>query len=125
MIDWKDLKVLDKAKREPNCFISPEGDWYNVEFGLHWEFTKSVLTDLYGIDNYGSAYIIDGNSRVREDSKELHDRGWVWVHDDIMSGTIITGRMNGRQHKILKEFFGDTRLFRGWTVDQLYYQQET
>jgi hypothetical protein len=124
--DWKGKKVSRKEDREAGCFVSPEGDWYNVDFGDHWEFTKAVLKERYG-RSYGTPVeevrlILDG--KAREIEKELYELGWVWVHCDPMSGVLVRGRMNERQHAVLKEYFKDTRLFRGWTIDALYYGRD-
>lgn len=124
-LDWKSLKVERPDEREVSCFVSPSGEWYNVSYGQHWEFCKAVLKDLYG-QSYGTPVqevnmFLDGGQRVVE--TELYERGWVWVHADIMCGTTVHGRMNEKQHKVLKEFFGDSLLFRGWTIDKLYYEK--
>lgn len=124
-IDWKSLKVDRPDEREVSCFVSPSAEWYNVDYGQHWEFCKAVLKDLYG-QSYGTPIeelrmLNNGGQRVVEN--ELHERGWVWVHADPMVGVVVRGRMNEKQHKVLKEFFGDERLFRGWTIDKLYYEK--
>jgi len=122
---WKTKLVKKKEDRDSNCFVSPAGEWYNVEFGDHWAFTKAVMEDVYHQD-YGGPYeavklAMNGVER-RKVEQELYEKGWVWVHDDVFSGTIVSGRMNARQHKVLKESFGDKMLFRGWTIDSLYYE---
>ena len=122
---WKSKLVKLKKDRQASCFVSPTGEWYNVEFGDHWAFTKAVMEDVYHQD-YGGPYdgvrmSMDAEQRRKVES-ELYEKGWVWVHDDIFSGTIVRGRINARQHKVLKESFGNQRLFRGTTIDSLYYE---
>lgn len=123
--DWKLQLCKKKEDRKASCFISPDGRWFNVGYGDHWAFTKAVMKEVYGRD-YGGLYsevkiAIDGDFRKLEE--ELYEKGWVWVHDDIMSGTMVRGRMNEKQYKVLKESFGNARLMRGWTIDMLYHEQ--
>jgi len=119
--DWRSKLCKKKEEREASCFISPQGDWYNIPFAEHWEFTRTVLEEVYHQTYGGKVFFEPGGKRKVE--QELYERNWIWVHDDPFSGTIVQGRINAKQHKALKEFFGDTRLFRGWTIDMLYHEQ--
>ena len=110
--DYEWIEAKTKAERKASCHISPCGRWYNVLFGEHFLFTKAVAKQIYGYK---------GRDEI-EAENILKEKGWLWIHDDIMNGTIVNNqkKMNLNQYKILKESFGNQPLFRGWTIDAMY-----
>lgn len=113
-IPWRERLVSKKKDRKENCWISPEGDWYNVPYADHQVFAMRVVQELYPTD-YTEYW-----KSIKEFGTTLIKYGWVYVESTIWTGTIIMGTMNTTQHKVLKQYWGNTPLFRGWTIDALY-----
>jgi len=122
--DWKSCKV--KAKdRHASCMISPEGDWYNIETGDHAIFAYHYLLDQ-GMKVTGEGtFIKDKPDPAKALDYLIGILGWIYVEDDWGNGTVIQGRMKERQYTVLKAYFKDNLLFRGWTVEGLYQEQRS
>jgi len=121
---WRSFEIKKKKDREPSCWISPDGKWYNVPVAFHGTFAWHVVKDLKSIsdedllkyDIIGKA----GDILVREFK-------WIMIEDDYFGcGTIVRGyqNMSEAQYKVMKEFFGNKPLFRGWTVRAMWLAKE-
>lgn len=110
--DWKAHEVKAKDERKASCHVSPDGKWYNVAFAHHFKFTIAIAKQLYGYKG----------SNDREAEKIIMKKGWIWITDDFIHGTVVhnSKKMSLEQYKVLKESFGNQPLFRGWTIDALY-----
>lgn len=115
---WKSVEAKTLEERERSCWVSPDGKWYNVPFSEHMTFAKFVTDDLFP-EIEKSEFL---GECLEEANKILIDKGWILIFHNIMDGTILRGypKMNMKQYKVLQEFFGDERLFRGWTVRALW-----
>jgi hypothetical protein len=92
-------------------WIDPEGIVHEVEFALHESFAATILRERYHEE-----------PNIDHVVPQLFAKGWISVHEDWMIGTTIENykRMTFEQYQTLYKRFGDRRLFRGWTVKQLY-----
>jgi hypothetical protein len=115
---WKVLESPSKKKRRVSCWVSPEGKWYNVPFSHHNIFALYVCKELFPKENLGC--LEDGGPSI------LLKNGWISVYHDVYTGTVLRGyqRMNAKQYKELLSFFGDERLFRGWTIRAMWLAKE-
>lgn len=115
---WQSVEAKTSEERERSCWVSPDGKWYNVPHAEHATFAKFVADDLYP-ELKKSKFL---GIAFDEAGKILADKGWVLVFHNIYDGTIMRGyqKMNMKQYKVLQEFFGNERLFRGWTIRALW-----
>jgi hypothetical protein len=115
---WCELEARTKKGRERSAWISPEGKWYNVPFGDHNIFALYVCQELFPKEEMG---ILDDRG-----PEVLVKNGWIRIYHDWVSGTIIRGyqHMNKEQYEELLSFFGEERLFRGWTVRAMWLAKE-
>jgi len=111
---WRGLEAKTKEEKRRSCWIAPKGEWFNVLFAEHTIFAIYVLEDLYPAE-----YPKDDLS---ESGVILRKKGWILVHDDWASGTILYGweNMTPDQYIVLYDFFGDEPLFRGWTIKRFW-----
>lgn len=115
---WKVLEASSNKKRERSAWISPEGKWYNVPFSHHNIFALYVCKELFPKEDLG---VLDDRG-----PSILLNHGWISIYHDWYSGTILRGyqHMNEKQYEKLQSFFGEERLFRGWTVRAMWLAKE-
>ena len=115
-MNWRERLVKTPESRKDNCWISPRGEWYNCDPTDHEEFAESVCLDLYGKE-YDLRHA--GENLVWE-----HE--WIYVSSNLFEGTHVRGQqhMTPDQYMVLKEHWGDTRMFRGWTVDMMWAESK-
>ena len=109
--DWRETLVKNPDDRRNNCWISPQGDWYNVDMADHEPFAIAYMKDRYG-ESY----------EWRKAGEALMDKDWLYVQSDVISGVIVRGstHMTPDQYMVLYDYWGDTMLFRGWRIKTLW-----
>jgi len=120
---WRSLEAKTKKKKERSCWINPEGHWYNCPFAEHQIFAYYVVKDIYKEECNE-----EGHSGIDFENAGdiLRKEGWILIHHDPFTGTVINGfrNMNIKQYKVLYAYFGNERLFRGWTITLLYKEAQ-
>jgi len=123
--NWKSLRAKNPDEREASSWIAPNGDWYNCPFADHPIFAAYVLQDEYP-DKVPWDVRFDGERSDFPDYRKcgsvLVEMGWLLVHYDYAVGCIITGKKNMTvdQYAVLYEYWGDSQLFRGWTIKSMW-----
>jgi hypothetical protein len=114
--NWRKQLSHDLEDRRANCWISPNGEWYNVSPTEHEEFAVMVCKDIYGEElDYRKA---------GEILKWRHE--WIYVSSNYYEGTHVHGskHMSPDQYMLLKEYWGDTLLFRMWTIQRMWEESK-
>jgi len=77
----------------------------------HEPFAKA-----YMMDQFGESY------EWRKAGEALMAKDWLYVQSDVISGVIVLGseHMTPDQYMVLLEYWGDTMLFRGWSINSLW-----
>ncbi len=116
---WGAVALLTDYKCD-TMIIKPNGEKIEVDFAEHEKTAREIIEDEYP------------KQKIRKTGLGLDlcldtlvfDLGYVAIHDDAFSGTVIQGeKWTKRQYFTLKRLYGDSMLFRGWTVDLLYKEQ--
>jgi len=108
--------------RNGECWVSPEGQWYNVKgIGHHqgWAYMALKFLEPIPEDNWREEH-----DRIDNSGDYLVQRGWIMIQN--WNGVTMRGyqNMTEAQFKVLLEIFGDMKLFRGWTVRKLWLLKE-
>lgn len=111
---WK--VITDPSKYDENCCINPEGDWYNVSYTRHEEFAHDYIKEFFP-----KLYNKDG-WKTRHLDILVDKLGWISIESSIFLGTIVRGSdtMTYAQYTALYGVFGNTLLFRGWTIQKMW-----
>ena len=123
---WRSFEAKTKKDRSPSCWISPEGKWYNVPVAYHTIFAYRVVKELKHINEGEELIHVVEIMRMAGDVL-VREYKWILVEDDYFGcGIILRGyqHMSKAQYKVLKESFGDQRLFRGWTIKAMWLAKE-
>jgi hypothetical protein len=121
---WQCFEIKKPKNRDGNCWVSPDGKWYNVGPVNHQMFAYYVMLELEGITE--EERYRDIRDRLENAGDYLIKHGWIYIEDTWMTGTILRGyqKMTEKQYKVLKESFGNQRLFRGWTIRAMWLAKE-
>jgi hypothetical protein len=116
-MDWKQCEARTQKDRLPGCFISPDGRWYNVDYGFHASFSWSVIQEIYP-DKY------DRLQHYREPLSGpdlLCSFGWIRVYyrdGPIRTSALLINKPNEIQLKALKQYWKKKPVFSSMMVEQ-------
>jgi hypothetical protein len=112
-----------KKERWKDAWVSPDGKWYNVEFGHHQGFAYHALKELYPDSSdigFGKQYFY----RIDNAGDLLKNLGWILVQctGEKHWGVRLRGyeNMTEKQFKILLSYFGEKKVLKTWTIRGLY-----
>ena len=108
---WRKDLAKTKGERKHRCWISPQGDWYNVTLAAHEPFAISYMKDKLGEDYNG-----------RGAGQALMNMGWLSIQFDGVKGVIVRGsdHMTPDQYMVLYEYWESVKLFGGWKIKDLW-----
>jgi len=113
-------RAKTNKEKMDDCWISPDGKWYNIGLGLHQSFAYRIFYMINPPKPDGELH----HMTEYEDkaTKIIIDKGWMMIERDIGYGITFRGyqNMTRAQYNTLLVYFGDTKLFRGWTIRGLW-----
>ena len=124
MDGWRFAECKIKSKRDTNCWISPDGKWYNVGVCNHTVFAYYVMKETHPRSDNDMMHFLTED--FENAGKELLGLGWIYVEDTFATGTIVRGyqNMTEKQYRVLLQTFGNRPLFRGWTIKAMWLAKE-
>jgi len=122
---WRSLEAKTKKKREASCWVSPDGKWYNVPYCEHQIFAYYVFRELYPEMKEAKDILASGVD-FQNAGDILRNKGWILIESTWAFGIILRGykNMTAKQYRVLYEYFGNQKLFRGWTIPLLYREKK-
>jgi hypothetical protein len=112
-------------QRWKDAWVSPDGNWYNVEYGHHHGFAFHAIKEIEKLS------LDEAMKRYRDEykaSETLRGMGWILVQctGEKHWGVILRGyeHMTELQFKVLLDYFGDRLVIRTWTIRKLWCCKE-